>query len=89
MLVNVAPEHLEGWAEELASLTVGLGNLFARPEPREVFADLIEGLLVRQPADGFAHHLLIRRSGVAGVGVAGCHMGWSWQRGGGDCLDLF
>ncbi|MGW1762180.1 IS701 family transposase [Streptomyces mirabilis] len=38
-------EHVEGWAEELAALTDGLGHLFARPEPREVFADLIEGLL--------------------------------------------
>ncbi|MFS4093372.1 IS701 family transposase [Streptomyces sp. AF1A] len=45
MLVDVAPEHVEGWAEELASLIAGLGHLFARPEPREVFADLIEGLL--------------------------------------------
>jgi SRSO17 transposase len=45
MLIDVAPEHVEGWAEELASLTAGLGYLFARPEPREVFADLIEGLL--------------------------------------------
>ncbi|XLX07801.1 IS701 family transposase [Streptomyces flavusporus] len=41
----MAPEHVEGWAEVLASLTAGLGYLFARPEPREVFADLIEGLL--------------------------------------------
>ena len=45
MLTDVAPEHVEGWAEELASLTAGLGHLFARPEPREVFADLVEGLL--------------------------------------------
>ncbi|MER7819768.1 transposase [Streptomyces sp. NPDC096153] len=46
MLVDVALEHVEGWAEELASLTAGLGHLFARSEPREVlFADLIEGLL--------------------------------------------
>src|SRR5918911_1744909 len=45
MLVDVSPEHVEGWAEELASLTEGLGHLFSRPEPREVFADLIEGLL--------------------------------------------
>lgn len=45
MLIDVAPEHVEGWAEELASLTAGLGHLFARPEPREVFADLVEGLL--------------------------------------------
>ncbi|KPI13570.1 transposase IS4 family protein [Actinobacteria bacterium OK006] len=45
MLVDVAPEHVEGWAEELASLTAWFGRLFTRPEPREVFADLIEGLL--------------------------------------------
>lgn len=45
MPVDVAPEHVEGWAEELASLTAGLGYLFARPELREVFADLFEGLL--------------------------------------------
>ncbi|WP_405653841.1 hypothetical protein [Streptomyces sp. NBC_00019] len=38
-------EHLGLWAEELVSLTEGLGDLFARPEPREVFADLVEGLL--------------------------------------------
>ncbi|WP_442811407.1 IS701 family transposase [Streptomyces sp. NBC_00481] len=29
----------------MAALTGGLGHLFARPEPREVFADLIEGHL--------------------------------------------
>jgi SRSO17 transposase len=45
MLVDVALEDVDGWAEELAVLTSGLGHLFARPEPREVFADLIEGLL--------------------------------------------
>ncbi|MFF1602636.1 transposase [Streptomyces mirabilis] len=45
MLMDVRVEHVEGWAEELAALTGGLGHLFARPEPREVFADLIEGLL--------------------------------------------
>jgi SRSO17 transposase len=45
MLIDVAPEHVDGWAEELALLTTGLGHLFARPEPREVFADLVEGLL--------------------------------------------
>lgn len=44
-LMDVRVEHVEGWAEELAALTGGLGHLFARPEPREVFADLIEGLL--------------------------------------------
>lgn len=45
MLVDVSTEHVEVWAEELAALTGRLGHLFARPEPREVFADLIEGLL--------------------------------------------
>jgi SRSO17 transposase len=45
MLMDVSAEHVEGWAEELAALTGGLGHLFARPEPREVFADLVEGLL--------------------------------------------
>ncbi|MGY4967594.1 IS701 family transposase [Streptomyces sp. 900105245] len=45
MLVDVVLEEVEGWAEELASLTAGLGHLFTRPEPREVFADLVEGLL--------------------------------------------
>ncbi|WP_369265221.1 hypothetical protein [Streptomyces sp. R35] len=45
MLVGVAPEHVEGWAEELASLAGGLGHLFVRPELWEVFADLVEGLL--------------------------------------------
>ncbi len=45
MLVDVAPEHVDAWAEELAQLTSGMGHLFARPEPREVFADLVEGLL--------------------------------------------
>ena len=45
MLMDVSADHVEGWAEELAVLTGGLGRLFAGPEPREVFADLIEGLL--------------------------------------------
>lgn len=45
MLMDVSTEHVEGWAEELAALAGGLGHLFARPEPREVFADLVEGLL--------------------------------------------
>ncbi|MFZ3492019.1 IS701 family transposase [Streptomyces sp. 5.8] len=38
-------EQLGEWAEELAVFLGGLGHLFARPEPREVFADLVEGLL--------------------------------------------
>jgi SRSO17 transposase len=45
MLVDVTPEQVDVWAEELAELTGGLGHLFTRPEPREVFADLMEGLL--------------------------------------------
>ena len=44
MLVDVTEEHLTVWAEELAALTEGSGGLFARPEPREVFADLVDGL---------------------------------------------
>ncbi|MEU5534185.1 IS701 family transposase [Streptomyces sp. NPDC020362] len=38
-------KHLALRNEELVALTEGLGNLFARPEPREVFADLMDGLL--------------------------------------------
>ncbi|MFI6444162.1 transposase [Kitasatospora sp. NPDC050543] len=38
-------EQIGEWAEELAALTRGLGHLFARPGPREVFAELAEGLL--------------------------------------------
>lgn len=45
MLDGVTEEQLGDWAEELAVLLSGLGYLFARPEPREVFADLMEGLL--------------------------------------------
>jgi SRSO17 transposase len=45
MLVDVTEEHLGEWAEELAVLLTGLGHLFARSEPQEVFADLVEGLL--------------------------------------------
>jgi hypothetical protein len=44
MLVDVTEKPLGLWAEELVSLTEGLGDLFARPESREVFADLVEGL---------------------------------------------
>lgn len=45
MLVDVTEGQLGEWAEELAVLLGGLDHLFARPEPREVFADLVEGLL--------------------------------------------
>ncbi|MFD5415631.1 hypothetical protein [Streptomyces nojiriensis] len=41
MLVDVTEERLGEWAEELAALLGGLDHLFAR----EVFADLVEGLL--------------------------------------------
>ncbi|MGW7384521.1 IS701 family transposase [Streptomyces sp. NPDC054794] len=43
--MDVRVDHVARWAGELAALTGGLGHLFARPEPRDVFADLIEGLL--------------------------------------------
>lgn len=45
MLADVTEEQLGSWAEELAIFLGGLDRLFARPEPREVFADLVEGLL--------------------------------------------
>ncbi|MCA1222274.1 transposase [Streptomyces sp. 8L] len=45
MLVDVTEARLGEWAEELAVLLGGLDHLLARPEPREVFADLVEGLL--------------------------------------------
>ncbi len=45
MLAVVTEERLGEWAEELAVFAGGLGRLFVRPEPREVFADLLEGLL--------------------------------------------
>ncbi|MEV0732904.1 IS701 family transposase [Polymorphospora sp. NPDC050346] len=36
---------MSGWELRLRELTGKVGHLFARPEPREVFHDLIEGLL--------------------------------------------
>ena len=46
MLADVAMDlTAASWAEELAVLLGGLDSLFARREPREVFADLVEGLL--------------------------------------------
>ncbi|PYC65564.1 transposase, partial [Streptomyces tateyamensis] len=45
MLVDVTEEQLGWWAEELAIFLGDFDHLFARPEPREVFADLVEGLL--------------------------------------------
>jgi hypothetical protein len=61
MLVDVTEGRLGEWAEELAVLLGGLGHLFARPEPREVFADLVEGLLSGVP--GGARELPLCRCG--------------------------
>ena len=36
---------VDGWESRLRELTARMGYLFARPEPREVFADLVDGLL--------------------------------------------
>src|SRR5947207_2388731 len=36
---------VSGWESRLRELTGRVGHLFARPEPREVFNDLVEGLL--------------------------------------------
>ena len=36
---------VDGWESRLRELTGRVGHLFARPEPREVFADLVDGLL--------------------------------------------
>ena len=36
---------LVGWESRLRELTGEMGHLFAQPEPREVFHDLVEGLL--------------------------------------------
>ena len=36
---------VSGWESRLRELTGRMGHLFARPEPRQVFGDLVEGLL--------------------------------------------
>ncbi len=36
---------VSGWESRLRELTARVGHLFARPEPRQVFGDLVEGLL--------------------------------------------
>jgi hypothetical protein len=36
---------VSGWETRLRELTGRVGHLFARPEPRVVFHDLVEGLL--------------------------------------------
>ncbi|MFF3159353.1 hypothetical protein [Streptomyces sp. NPDC057910] len=43
--MDVTPEQIDAWGGELAGLTEGLAHLFARPEPAEVFAGLVGGLL--------------------------------------------
>ncbi|MGW3655132.1 hypothetical protein ACWD6R_05200 [Streptomyces sp. NPDC005151] len=67
MLDDVTLEQVEGWADELAALTSRLGYLFARPEPREVFADLIEGLLsdLRPVERGIRWGVVRRRASAA------------------------
>ncbi|MFF8618474.1 hypothetical protein [Streptomyces sp. NPDC015350] len=45
MLDDVTLEQVENWAAELADLRGRWGRLSLRLEPRELFADLIEGLL--------------------------------------------
>ena len=49
MMLDVTAELIAEWHDELARLTGSLGNLFNRPEPRVVFAQLIEGLLAELP----------------------------------------
>lgn len=45
MIFEVMDELVDGWESRLRELTGRMGHLFARPEPREVFADLVDGLL--------------------------------------------
>ena len=49
MMLDATAELIAEWHDELAKLTGSLGNLFNRPEPRVVFAQLIEGLLAELP----------------------------------------
>ena len=49
MMLDVTAELIAEWHDELAKLTGSLGSLFNRPEPRVVFAQLIEGLLAELP----------------------------------------
>ena len=44
-MLDVMDIHIASCVDELKALTSGLGRLFARPEPREIFHDLVEGLL--------------------------------------------
>jgi SRSO17 transposase len=45
MMLDVLEGHLSEWDSALRSLIGRVGYLFSRPEPREIFADLVEGLL--------------------------------------------
>jgi hypothetical protein len=45
VIFEVMDDLVEGWESRLRELTGRMGHLFARPEPREVFADLVDGLL--------------------------------------------
>jgi SRSO17 transposase len=44
-MLNALEEQLSEWDRALRSLLGRVGCLFSRPEPREVFKDLVEGLL--------------------------------------------
>jgi SRSO17 transposase len=45
VIFEVMDDLVDGWESRLRELTGRMGHLFARPEPREVFADLVDGLL--------------------------------------------
>jgi SRSO17 transposase len=44
-MLDALEDQLSEWDRALRSLLGRVGHLFARPEPREVFKDLVEGLL--------------------------------------------
>lgn len=45
MILEVMDGLVDGWELRLRELIGRMGYLFARPEPWEVFGDLVEGLL--------------------------------------------
>ena len=45
MMLDVMGSHIADCESELRALTSSFGHLFARPEPREIFHDVVEGLL--------------------------------------------
>jgi SRSO17 transposase len=45
VIFEVMDDLVSGWESRLRELTGRMGHLFARPEPRQVFGDLVEGLL--------------------------------------------